>query len=63
MTDIYEIDDGRGQFPVVVKARATVELRDAVRRAAAAERLTAGAFIRKALDRQVAAVLKKDVCA
>ncbi len=57
MSDIYEIDDGRGQFPVVVKARATVELRDAVRRAAAFEKLTTGAFVRRALSERTTSVL------
>jgi hypothetical protein len=47
------MSDGRGQFPVIVKARASVELREAIKPAAAAEQITIGEFIRRALSRQI----------
>ena len=50
---IGNLEDGRGRFPVVVKARASVELREAIKRAAAAEQITTGEFIRRALSQQI----------
>ncbi len=54
----FDIDDGRGQYPVVVKARTSVGLREAIKRAATVERVTTGEFIRQALSERVEVVLR-----
>ncbi len=56
MLDARHPDDGRGRVPVVVKARTSVALREAIKRAAAAEHLTTGEFIRRALSDRIEAL-------
>ncbi len=62
MFDAHVIDDGRGQFPVVIKARTSIELREAIKQAAALERMTTGEFIRRVL-RERASIVIRSPCA
>jgi uncharacterized protein (DUF1778 family) len=56
MFDSHAWEDGRGQFPVVIKARTTIELREAIKQAAALEHLTTGEFIRRVLSERASTV-------
>jgi Protein of unknown function (DUF1778) len=53
---IHAWEDGRGRFPVVIKARTSVELREAIKQAAASEHLTTGEFIRRVLSERASTV-------
>jgi hypothetical protein len=49
-------DDGRGQYPDRIAAAAPRGFRDQVKRAAQAERITMGEFVRRAISQRVAVV-------
>jgi hypothetical protein len=54
------LDDGRGQYPDRIAAAAPRGFRDQVKRAAQAERITMGEFVRRAISQRVAAVTPPD---
>jgi hypothetical protein len=53
-------NDGRGRYPDRIEAAAPRGFRDQVRRAAAAERISMGEFVRRAISQRVAAVTPPD---
>ncbi len=53
--DISALDDGRAQYPTLIRARAPIELHRDVKRAAAAEGLPLSEFVRRALTERVEA--------
>ncbi len=53
MFDAPEFDDGRGLYPETVKARAPLGTRSKLRRVAAAEGVTIGEFVRRAIRERV----------
>jgi hypothetical protein len=54
--DHPSFDDGRGRYPDRIAAAAPRGFRDHVKRAAQAERITMGEFVRRAICDRVAAV-------
>ena len=54
--DASTFDDGRGRYPDAIRARVPRGLRSKIRHAAAAENVTLGEFVRRALFDRVASV-------
>jgi hypothetical protein len=57
MYDAPQFNDGRGRYPDQIAAAAPRGMRPAVKRAAEAERISYGEFIRRAVEERLSRVL------